>query len=111
MLMQCEQARSMALLAAVKVDSPNAAERRRALSAAKEFIGRAGRFVGQQAIQLHGGMGVTEELNVGHYFKRLTAIDTIFGNGDLHRERFWQAGEAPAEDPVRKPAKKWRQLV
>jgi pimeloyl-CoA dehydrogenase small subunit len=111
MLMQCEQARSMALLAAVKVDSPNAAERRRALSAAKEFIGRAGRFVGQQAIQLHGGMGVTEELNVGHYFKRLTAIDTIFGNGDLHRERFWQAGEAPAEEPVRKPAKKWRQLV
>jgi pimeloyl-CoA dehydrogenase small subunit len=111
MLMQCEQARSMALLAAVKVDSPNAAERRRAVSAAKAFIGRAGRFVGQQAIQLHGGMGMTDELNVGHYFKRLTAIDTTFGDGDLHRERFWQAGEASAEEPLPKPAKKWRQLV
>jgi alkylation response protein AidB-like acyl-CoA dehydrogenase len=111
MLMHCEQARSMALLAAVKVDSPNATERRRALSAAKEFIGRAGRFVGQQAIQLHGGMGMTDELKVGHYFKRLTAIDTTFGNGDLHRERFWQAGEGSAEEPVRKPAKKWKQLV
>jgi hypothetical protein len=56
-------------------------------------------------------MGMTDELKVGHYFKRLTAIDTTFGNGDLHRERFWQAGEAPAEEPVRKPAKKWKQLV
>jgi len=111
MLIHCEQARSMALLAAVKVDSPNAAERRRAVSAAKELVGRAGRFVGQQAIQLHGGMGMTDELNVGHYFKRLTAIDTTFGNGDLHLDRFCEAAQAPVEEPVRKPAKRWKQLV
>jgi len=111
MLIYCEQARSMALLAAVKVDSANPAERRRAVSAAKEFIGRAGRFVGQQAIQLHGGMGMTDELNVGHYFKRLTAIDTTFGNGELHLDRFCEAAQAPAEEPVRKPAKRWKQLV
>ena len=74
MLIHLEQARSMAMLAAVKVDSPVAAERRKAVSAAKEFIGRAGRFVSQQAVQLHGGMGVTYELPVGHYMKRLAAI-------------------------------------
>jgi alkylation response protein AidB-like acyl-CoA dehydrogenase len=111
MLMQVEQARSMALLAAVKVDSANAAERRRVLSAAKEFIGRAGRFVGQQAIQLHGGMGMTDELAVGHYVKRLQAIDTTFGDGDLHLDRFCASGEGEAEEPVQKPAKKWKQLV
>ena len=72
-------------------------ERRRCVSAAKEFIGRAGRFVGQQAIQLHGGMGVTDELNVGHYVKRLTAIDTTFGDADLHLDRFCAGVVAPAE--------------
>ncbi len=111
MLIQYEQAKSMALLAAVKVDSPDAPERRRCVSAAKEFIGRAGRFVGQQAIQLHGGMGVTDELNVGHYFKRLTAIDTTFGDsgpapGSILRRRGY-----PTEAPVLKPAKQWKQLV
>ena len=109
--MQCEQARSMALLAAVKVDSPDAVERRRALSAAKEFIGRAARYVGQQSIQLHGGMGMTDELPVGHYVKRLQAIETTFGDGDLHLDRFWDAASAAPEEPVRKPAKKWKQLV
>jgi alkylation response protein AidB-like acyl-CoA dehydrogenase len=109
--MQCEQARSMALLAAVKVDSPDAAERRRSLSAAKEFIGRAGRFVGQEAIQLHGGMGMTDELAVGHYVKRLQAIDTAFGDRDLHLDRFCAADTAAIEEPVRKPAKRWKQLV
>jgi pimeloyl-CoA dehydrogenase small subunit len=111
MLMHAQQARSMALLAAVKVDSPDGAERRRCLSAAKEFIGRAGRFVGQQAIQLHGGMGVTNELNVGHYVKRLTAIDTAFGDADLHLDRFSAGAVAPTEAPMRQPAKKWKQLV
>ena len=107
-----EQAKSMALLAAVKVDSPDLAERRRCLSAAKECIGRAGRFIGQQAIQLHGGMGMTDELNVGHYVKRLAAIETTFGDGDLHLDRFWEgAAAAPAEVPLRQPAKKWKQLV
>ena len=80
MLIQYEQAKSMACLAAVKVDSPNPNERKRAESAAKEFIGRAGRFVGQQAIQLHGGMGMSEEYPAGHYFKRLTLFERLFGD-------------------------------
>jgi alkylation response protein AidB-like acyl-CoA dehydrogenase len=111
MLMQCEQARSMALLASVKVDSPDATERRRSVSAAKELIGRAGRFVGQQAIQLHGGMGMTAELNVGHYVKRLQAIDTAFGDGDLQLDRFCAVQAGEVEEPVHKPAKQWKQLV
>jgi pimeloyl-CoA dehydrogenase small subunit len=87
MFMAAEQARSMALMATLKLGEEEAA-RKKALSAAKVQIGKAGRFVGQQAVQLHGGMGMTDELNVGHYFKRLTMIDTLFGNVDHHLERF-----------------------
>jgi alkylation response protein AidB-like acyl-CoA dehydrogenase len=113
MLIQYEQAKSMACLAAVKVDSPNPLERRRAVSAAKELIGRAGRFVGQQAVQLHGGMGMTEELAVGHYFKRLTAIDTMFGDSDFHLQRFATAqGAEEEQQPSLAPAKsRWKQIV
>ena len=60
----------------------------KAASAAKVQIGRAGRFIGQNAVQIHGGMGITEELRVGHYFKRLTMIDTQFGNVDYHMKRY-----------------------
>ena len=74
----------MAMMATVKADSPDAAERRRAISAAKAYIGQQARFVGQQAVQLHGGMGVVDELNVSHWFKRLTLIDLTFGNTDHH---------------------------
>jgi len=88
MLIHLEQARSMTVLAASRVDSPNVAERRKAIAAAKEMTGRAGRYIGQQAIQLHGGMGMTDELNVSHYFKRLTAIDVLFGNAAYQRLRF-----------------------
>ncbi len=84
MVIATEQSRSMAMMAAVKVDSPDAAERRRAISAAKAYIGQQARFVGQQAVQLHGGMGVVDELNVSHYFKRLTMIELTFGNTDHH---------------------------
>lgn len=84
MVIATEQARSMATLAAVKADAPNAAERRRALSAAKAYVGQQARFVGQQAVQLHGGMGVVDELNVSHYFKRLTMINAIYGDADHH---------------------------
>jgi alkylation response protein AidB-like acyl-CoA dehydrogenase len=113
MLIHQEQARSMACLAAVKVDSPNPVERRRAVSAAKELIGRAGRFVGQQAIQLHGGMGMTDELAVGHYFKRLTAIDTTFGDSDFHLQRFAvaQAAEEEQQAPLAPAKSHWKQLV
>jgi pimeloyl-CoA dehydrogenase small subunit len=88
MFMEVEQARSMMLLATLKLAEPDARERARASSAAKVQIGRSGRLVGQQAIQLHGGMGMTEELRVGHYFKRLTMIDLSFGDVDWHLKRF-----------------------
>lgn len=92
MFLHSEQARSMSYLAAIKCVDPDAGERRRALSAAKVIIGQAGRFVGQQAVQLHGGMGMTEELMVSHYFKRLTAIDLTFGDADFHTQQFIAAG-------------------
>jgi alkylation response protein AidB-like acyl-CoA dehydrogenase len=88
MLLHIEQARSMSYLAAVHCTDPDAQSRRRALSAAKVVIGQACRFVGQQAVQLHGGMGVTDELDVSHYFKRLMAIELQFGNTDYHLEQY-----------------------
>jgi alkylation response protein AidB-like acyl-CoA dehydrogenase len=84
MLIALEQARSMAMLATMMADEGNATERRKAISAAKVQIGRSARFVGQQAIQLHGGIGMTMEYKVGHYFKRVTMIDTMFGDSDYH---------------------------
>jgi alkylation response protein AidB-like acyl-CoA dehydrogenase len=88
MLMAAEQSRSMAIIAAVHADSKDAAERSRSIAAAKAYIGQAGRLVGQQAVQLHGGMGVVDEHVVSHYFKRLTMIDITFGDADFHLGRF-----------------------
>ncbi|NEX62805.1 acyl-CoA dehydrogenase family protein [Noviherbaspirillum galbum] len=88
MFMQTEQARSMATLAAVKVSGDDAAERRRTVSAAKARIGQALKYVGQQAVQLHGGMGVTNELPAAHHFKRLTMIEVTLGDTDYHLARF-----------------------
>jgi alkylation response protein AidB-like acyl-CoA dehydrogenase len=88
MYIHLEQARSMALLAAVKLATGAAAERRRAVSAAKYRVGQAARFVGQQAVQLHGGMGVTDELPAAHYFKRLSTIELTLGDSDHHLARF-----------------------
>lgn len=110
MLIQVEQARSMALLAAGKVDGGDRYERRRAVSAAKEFIGRAGKFVGQQAIQLHGGMGMTDELAVGHYFKRLAAIDILFGDSAWQRRQFAQLREETAGESFSRPSKTWKRI-
>src|SRR5207245_10276728 len=92
MLVSLEQARSMAYLATMMADSEDAAERRRMISAAKVQIGRSARFVGQQAVQLHGGIGMTMEYKVGHYFKRVTAIDTMFGDADHHLAEVGRAG-------------------
>ena len=64
----------------------------RAVSAFKVQVGKAGRFIGQQAVQLHGGMGMTDELHVGYYFKRLTAIDALLGNTDFHLTRYVNLG-------------------
>jgi alkylation response protein AidB-like acyl-CoA dehydrogenase len=83
-----EQARSMAIIAAVNACQADAPARRRAISGAKAYIGQAARQVGQEAVQLHGGMGVVDELIVSHYFKRLTMIDRTFGDVDYHLGRF-----------------------
>ena len=88
MTVHLEQARSMSYLAAMRCISPDVGERRRALSAAKVVIAEAARFVGQQSVQLHGGMGMTDELKVSHWFKRLTAIEILFGDGDFHLQRY-----------------------
>jgi alkylation response protein AidB-like acyl-CoA dehydrogenase len=84
MLVALEEARSMAMLATMMAEELDATERRRAIAAAKVQIGRSGRIVGQGAIQLHGGIGMTMEAKVGHYFKRVTVIDTLFGDADHH---------------------------
>jgi len=82
MLVALEEARSMAFFATMMAGEPDPTERRKATAAAKVQIGRSGRFVGQQAVQLHGGIGMTMEYKVGHYFKRVTMIDTMFGDAD-----------------------------
>ena len=84
MLVALEQARSMAMLATMMGAEENVRERRQAISAAKVQIGRSARIVGHGAIQIHGGIGMTMEAKVGHYFKRVTTIDTIFGDADYH---------------------------
>ena len=88
MVLHIEQARSMSTLAAVRCTDKDMPARQAALSAAKVVIGQACRFVGQQAVQLHGGMGVTDELIVSHYFKRLMAIELQFGSTDQHLEAY-----------------------
>ena len=88
MLVHLEQARSMSYLAAMRAGSADAGERRRSVSAAKVVVGKACRFVGQQSVQLHGGMGVTDELMVSHHFRRLTAIELSLGDTEHHLERF-----------------------
>ncbi|BBY56980.1 acyl-CoA dehydrogenase family protein [Mycolicibacterium sarraceniae] len=87
MYMEVEQAVAAVYLAVLNLGAePHA--RARAVSAAKATIGRAARFLGQNAVQLHGGMGMTEELAIGHYFKRLTALQYEFGSTDQHRTRY-----------------------
>ncbi|HEX4151952.1 MAG TPA: acyl-CoA dehydrogenase [Steroidobacteraceae bacterium] len=88
MTVHLEQARSMSYLAAARCAVADLEERRRVLSAAKVVIAEAARFIGQQAVQLHGGMGMTDELKVSHWFKRLTAIEILLGDGDFHLQRF-----------------------
>jgi pimeloyl-CoA dehydrogenase small subunit len=95
MLMALEQARSMAMYATMMAAAEDPAERSAAMSAAKVQIGRSGRFVGQQAIQLHGGIGMTMEYKVGHYFKHMTMIDTLLGDADHHLRRLARPESAP----------------
>jgi pimeloyl-CoA dehydrogenase small subunit len=88
MMISFEQARSMAYLACVKIDTADADERRRVVSAAKIKIADACRHVSQESVQLHGGMGMTEELKVSHTFRRLTMLAQTFGDAEHHLERF-----------------------
>ena len=83
-----EEAKSMAMMAAMRIDEEDADARKKAMSAAKVQIGKSARFVGQQSIQLHGGIGMTDEYAAGHYFKRLTMIDRSFGDNDYHLRRY-----------------------
>jgi len=96
MAMQCDEARSMALRAALMADAEPVA-RGRAASGAKAKIGKCARFVAEQAVQLHGAMGVTEELDVGSYFKRLLAFDTLFGGSAHHYRRHAMLGGRPVQ--------------
>jgi alkylation response protein AidB-like acyl-CoA dehydrogenase len=91
MSMQCDEARSMALRAALMADAEPVA-RSRAASGAKAKIGKCARFVAEQSVQLHGAMGVTEELDIGSYFKRLLAFDTLFGGSAHHYRRYAALG-------------------
>lgn len=88
MLLHQEQSRSMSYLAAMRCTDTDRAARQKALSAAKVIVGQACRFIGQNAVQLHGGMGMTDELNVSHWFKRLAAIELSLGDTDSHLQRF-----------------------
>ena len=92
MFVALEQARSMSMFATMAADFDNAKERATAVAAAKVQIGKSLKFVGQQSIQLHGGIGMTQEAKIGHYFKRLTMIENTFGDTDYHLRRVTDAG-------------------
>ncbi|QCK84601.1 pimeloyl-CoA dehydrogenase small subunit [Phreatobacter aquaticus] len=93
MFVALEQARSMAMLAAMTSETEDVAERQAMASAAKVQIGRSAKFIGQQAVQLHGGIAMTMEYKGGHYFKRLTMIDTLFGDADHHLSKVAEYGQ------------------
>jgi alkylation response protein AidB-like acyl-CoA dehydrogenase len=93
MFVESELAKSVAIMAALGVDDPSPDKRRRAVSAAKVQLALSGRFVTQQAIQLHGGIGVTDEHDIGLFFKRMHVLATLWGDEAHHLDRFaWRAG-------------------
>ena len=97
MLMVCEQSRSL-LLWTTMVSASGGDGVPAAVSALKYQIGSSGRLVAQEAVQIHGGMGVTWELDIAHYFKRFTAIETLFGTADFHLDRYVRLSEGPVSD-------------
>jgi alkylation response protein AidB-like acyl-CoA dehydrogenase len=88
MVIAAQESRSMMIVATLKLSDPDAAQRTRAVSGAKHLIGKHARMIGQRAVQLHGGMGMTEEMSVGHYFKRLTMIEMMLGDSAWHLKRY-----------------------
>ena len=92
MTVALEQARSMMFLATMMAGEDEADERAKAISAAKTQIGRSAKFIGQQAVQMHGGIAMTYDYKVGHLFKRLTMIDAAYGDADVHVRRLAERG-------------------
>ncbi|MDA9481474.1 acyl-CoA dehydrogenase [Bradyrhizobium sp. CCBAU 11445] len=97
MFVELEQSRSMAMYATMMASENNPSERERAISAAKAQIGQSAKTIGRQSIQLHGGVGMTMEHSIGHYFKHVTMIDMLFGDADHHLRRLALLGGLPAE--------------
>ena len=93
MMIETKQSVGLAMVAHLKLATP---DRAATVSAAKSRIGRACRFVGQNAVQLHGGMGITDELAISHYFRRALMIDAQFGSGEHHHARYQRLQIAPA---------------
>lgn len=94
----------MTLYAAMMVGEDNTIKRERAVSAAKVQIGRSSKAIGHQSIQLHGGIGMTMEYSIGHYFKHVVMIDTLFGDADHHLRRLAALGglrSVPSTEPKR----------
>lgn len=87
-LIGCEESRSSMLVATLRLDDEDETRREKAVSAAKVKIGQSGQFIGENSIQLHGGMGMTDEMQIGHYFKRLAMIDVMFGDHSFHLKRY-----------------------
>jgi alkylation response protein AidB-like acyl-CoA dehydrogenase len=101
MYIELELVRSMAYLAAMTLeDTTDAATRKRGVSAAKAQIAKSARFIGQQAIQLHGGIGMSEEYKVGHYFKRSTLLERLLGDRDFHITRYIALRDAAVAEPI-----------
>ncbi|MGP3791548.1 acyl-CoA dehydrogenase family protein [Pseudomonas sp. B392_1p] len=98
MLVYLEQARSMAMYASMMTAESNPIERRKAISAARVQIGNSARFISQQAVQLHGGIGVTEECQAGHYMRRLSMLEFMFGDTDYHLAQLAHDGGLIAAD-------------
>lgn len=88
MFVEVQQTQSMILMVMLRLQDADRAERRKAASACKAYVHKASKFVAQQAVQLHGGIGVTEELSIGHYFRRLTCFGNLFGDREYHLQRF-----------------------
>ena len=88
MFVETELAKSVSIMAAIKVDSNDEDERKRSVSAAKAQLAMSGKLVSQQAVQLHGGIGVTEEHDISLYFKRMHVLNTLWGDEAFHIQRF-----------------------
>ena len=87
MFMEYEQCKSLLFMATMKHEE-GAPDAKKAISGLKYQVGKAGKFIGQQAVQLHGGMGVTQEMSVGHYLKRLLVITNLFGSSDYFLDKY-----------------------